>query len=115
MSQTDQLLQVLINQGKEQNRVNEKLADNIGELATKIELSLSKHDHTDERIDKLEKFQESAEPVINVSAWWQGVFGDFVKRYIAPIIIIGALAGAGISLYPIEKPSSKQKTEQVEQ
>lgn len=113
MSQTDQLLQVLIDQTKDQTRVNEKLADNIGDLATKIELSLAKHDHTDERIEKLEEFQGRAEPVVSISAWWQNALSEFAKKYLAPILIVGALAGAGISLYPTEKPSSQQKTEQV--
>ena len=64
---SEHLLQVLIDQGKEQTRVNQNLADNIGHLETKIELFSEKHNATDEKISDLEDFRERAEPIIQKS------------------------------------------------
>ena len=127
MSNQDQSVLLVVEQLKEQNRINDKqaenigkLADKVGELATKIEVSLEKHDHTETRMDNMEirqgvteKYIESARPVIERSKWWQDALSDFAKTKLIPIILLAALAGLGFNFYSVDKPKQEQKQEQT--
>jgi len=110
---------LLIKQMEEQNKNTGKLAENVGELATKIAVSLERHNTSeekqqkqDERIEQLEHFKERSKPVIDRSKWWQDTLSDFAKTKVIPGLIIAVLASAGFSIYSSNVTVEKQSQEQ---
>lgn len=126
MSNSDQSVLLVVEQLKEQNKINDKqaenigkLADKVGELATKIEVSLEKHDHSEARMDNIElrqngtdEFIKGATPILERSKWWQDAFSDFAKTKLIPLILLAGMAALGFNFYTGDVQKSEQKQEQ---
>lgn len=99
---SNQLLQVLINQGEENNKTNKELADSIRNLTLKVEKSLNKHELTDKEILSFQEFKERARPILERAekdqAFMDGLKTKIIYTLLATIVT-GICVGGGLMIY----------------
>lgn len=99
---SNQLLQVLIQQGQENNQTNKELADSIRDLTSKVEKSLDKHELTDKEILSFQEFKERAKPIIDRAEKDQEFMDGLKTKIIYTLlatIVTGICVGGGLMIY----------------
>ena len=111
-NESNQLLQVLINQGEENNKTNKELADSIRDLTSKVEKSLDKHELTDKEILSFQEFKERAKPILDRAQKDQEFMDGLKTKIIYTLlatIITGVVVSAGLAIYDNAGKNNQQQ------